>query len=376
MSVPISIQFPPVESDRLRALVDRFTTWAPSTYADGGFPEREMEELRRAGLLRITLPGEALDQERGHTAGVLRLLKEIGRGNLSVGRIYEGHLNALQLIKIYGTPEQRKRWYTDARAGHLFGVWNTQMADGVELHRKHDGGVRVAGSKSFCSGADRVTRPLITGVLRGDAPEDAGWQMAVLPLDEHRVKVDPTFWNPAGMRNSVSYKIDFSGIELGADDLLGGPEDYNRQPYLSGGAVRFAAVQLGGAAALLDATREYLRDLGRTEDPYQRTRVGQMAILVESGQLWLDRAGQLSDHSEDPAAVVHYANMVRTAIAGYCEQCLEMAQRSVGARGLLHPHPVARLHADLSMYLRQPAPDAALEAVGQYLLNGHGPAAH
>ncbi|NJB86393.1 alkylation response protein AidB-like acyl-CoA dehydrogenase [Lewinella marina] len=368
MSVPISNQRPPFDTARWDELRQRFAAWAPSTFADGGFPTREMDALRTEGLLGVTLPGAPLDQRHGHTPAQLRLLKEVGQANLSVGRIYEGHVNALQLIGIYGTETQRTRWFADARAGHLFGVWNTQMADGISFHPDPDGRVKVTGSKSFCSGSVRVTRPLITGNLQG------GWQMAVVPLDDHPVRVDESFWNPAGMRNSVSYKIDFTGITLEAADLLGGPNDYNRQPYFSGGAIRFAAVQLGGGAALLEATRDYLREVGRTEDPYQRTRVGQMAIYLESGHLWLERAGQLADQGGDPAHIVHYANMTRTAIAGYCEACLELAQRCVGARGLLHPHPLARLQADLTMYLRQPAPDAVLEAVGQYHLND--PAAH
>ncbi len=363
-------QPPPANSPDLRRtgeLRTRFRDWAAETYAHGGFPEREMDALRTSGLFAVTLPGEALDQQAGRTPGLLRLLTDIGTGNLSAGRIYEGHVNALQLIGRFGTEGQRRHWYAEARAGHLFGVWNTEMADGVHLHPDGVGTVRVAGSKSFCSGSSYVTRPVITGRLSADP---GGWQMAVVPLNDHLPEVDESFWTPLGMRNSVSHKVDFTGIRLDRHDLLGAPEDYNRQPWLSGGAIRFAAVQLGGAAALLEATLDYLRDAGRTTDPYQRSRVGQMTILVESGRQWLDRAGEIADSDPDPTRVIHYANMARTAIAGCCEECIQLAQRSVGARGLLHPQPIARLCADLSMYLRQPAPDAALEAVGKFLLDG------
>ena len=57
------------------------------------------------------------------------------------------------------------------------------------------------------------------------------------------------------MRASASFKIDFSGVEVSGDDLIGAPGDYHREPYFSGGAIRFAAVQLGGAEALLDHVR-------------------------------------------------------------------------------------------------------------------------
>ena len=361
--------FAPVEL--ARRLQQQFADWATETFATADYPEREMAAIQRAGLLHVILPGEALDCRHGNTPALLQLLKYIGQGNLSVGRIYEGHVNALQLVSIYGSPAQQQRWFADARAGHLFGVWNTEMHDGVHLEHQKDGSIRMLGSKSFCSGSVHVTRPIIPGVLRDKKGKELGWQMSVVPLDRYDPPVDKSFWMPLGMRNSVSYKIDFTGIPLDVTDLLGQPDDYNRQPYLSGGAIRFAAVHLGGAAALLEATRDYLHQLKRTEDCYHRTRVGRMAILVESGNHWLEQSGRLTDRSSNPAEIINYANMTRTAIADICTDCLRLAEHSAGARGMLHPYPFARLHADLSMYLRQPAPDAALEAVGQHYLNDH-----
>ena len=354
--------------DSLAALLENFRGTGYATFTDGGFPSAEFDALRAAGLLTVTLPGAALDAKGSHTPEMLRLLKLVGRGNLSVGRIYEGHLNALLLIHLYGTDAQRKRYYADARAGHLFGVWNTQMSDGVNFYRTADGGVTVVGSKSFCSGSTFVTRPIVTGVLNYEDDRRGRWQMTVLPLDRHRVSVNEEFWNPLGMRNSVSYKIDFTGVKLAAEELLGGPECYGIQPHFSGGAIRFAAVQLGGAEALLDATHAFLRQNNRSDCPHQRRRVGEMAILVESGNHWLEKAGRINDAETDTECIVTYANMTRTAIADICTQCLQLAERSIGVRGMLHPEPLARLHADLSTYLRQPAPDATLDQVGQYHL--------
>ena len=360
----------PFDLRGVQQLRRKFTGWAAETYSSGGYPAREMDALREAGLLHVTLPGEPLDHRHDNTAALLQLLQQIGQGNLAVGRIYEGHVNALQLINIYGTEAQRERWYADARNGHLFGVWNTEMRDGIHLRQQADGSVRVVGSKSFCSGSVHVTRPIITGVLSAKASRKAlGWQMVVLELDAYSPPIDESFWTPLGMRNSVSFKIDFTGILLAPQDLLGTTGDYNRQPYLSGGAIRFAAVQLGGAAAVLEALRQYLTELKRTDDPYHRTRVARMVMMVESGTLWLQRGGYVNDHSSDPQEVVNYANMVRSAITEYCTECLRLAEHSVGARGMLHPYPFARLHTDLTMYLRQPAPDFALESVGKHYLN-------
>ena len=340
------------------------------------FPKQAFAWLREAGLLGITLPDEALAFGHPTTAQQLHLLKLIGKGNLSVGRIYEGHINALLLIHLFGTIAQRERWYADAQPGqHLFGVWNTQAHDGITIVAQGDGHYVLQGAKTFCSGARHVTRPIVPGQLIDEYGNEQGWQMCIVPLDEHPdVPVDPTFWQPLGMKASVSHKIDFSGTWLTEEDLLGQPNDYHQQPYFSGGAIRFAAVQLGGAEAIFDATRRYLQQLRRTEDPYQRMRLGEMATLIETGNLWIQQAGEQADRDTPIAPTINYANMTRSVIERVGLDTMRLSERCVGARGLLYPEPFARLHADLTTYLRQPAPDIALAQVGQYVGEQTAPA--
>jgi len=235
-----------------------------------------------------------------------------------------------------------------------------------------DGRYRLQGSKTFGSGAGHVTRPLLTGAL-----PDGGWQMLILPADTQVPQLDKSFWQPLGMRASASFRVDFTGLEVGPDDLLGQPGDYYRQPWFSGGAIRFAAVQLGGAEAVFDETRHFLQKTGRTDDPYQRQRLGELAILIESGQQWLRAAAEHATrpHATDDAdTTVSYANMVRTAIEEICLRTLQLAERCVGARGLLRPEPFERIHRDLTHYLRQPAPDAALADAGRFALASTTPA--
>ena len=333
------------------------------------FPEQAFSWLREARLLDVTLPNEPLAFEQDSTARQLQLLKLIGKGNLSVGRIYEGHINALLLIHLFGTPAQQERWYADAQHGqHLFGVWNTQAHDGITIVAQGNGHYELRGAKTFCSGTHHVTRPIVPGQLIDKYGREQGWQMCVVPLNEHpHLPVDPTFWQPLGMKASVSHKIDFSGVVLTEEGLLGEPNDYHQQPYFSGGAIRFAAVQLGGAEAIFDATRTYLQQLRRTEDPYQRMRLGEMATLIETGNLWLRQAGEQADRKAASEQIINYANMTRTVIERIGLDIMRLSERCVGARGLLHPQPFARLHADLTTYLRQPAPDLALAQVGQYV---------
>ena len=356
----------------INQLVQRLADYAPQSDVEGAFPENEFQWLADAGLLAITLPDQELDFNQPQTGELLQLLKRIGSGNLSVGRLYEGHLNALLLIHLFGTTEQQKRYYTDViDHQRLFSVWNTQADDGVRIHAVGAGRYVLKGAKTFCSGAGWIQRPLITGELIG--ADRTGWQMCIVPTESVKaIPQDARFWQPLGMRSSASFKLDFTGIEVDEHDLLGEPGDYLRQPYFSGGAIRFAAVQLGAAEALVNETRTYLKNLNRISDPFQQARVSEMACLVESGNQWLTSAGNKTDawlaRNAEADKIVAYANMTRTAIEQICLRTLELAERSVGARGLMRPLPFERIHRDLSMYLRQPAPDAALTQTGHYVL--------
>ncbi len=345
----------------------------------GGFPAKEFERLAEAGFLIAPLHsdrgGSGLGFQSKRIGITLQILKQIGRGNLSLGRVYEGHVNALQLVQTFGSLPQVRKFAQDARDRKIFGVWNAEAEDGVKLLPAGEGRYRLTGSKTFCSGCGYVERPFVNGTL-----PDGGWQMFIVPMEQASVKVDPDWWQPPGMKASASYKVDFTGVELTAGDLIGQPGDYFRQPWLTAGVIRFAAVQLGGAEALFDATRIYLQNMGRIDHPHQQARLGKMAIALEQGHLWLQGGaaqveryapvfGGLPGKSQtDPAQLVGYANMVRTAIEQICIDMMQLAERCIGTRGLLPPHPMERIIRDLTLYLRQPAFDIALTGVGEHVL--------
>ena len=366
---------------RAAAIADYCAANSAAVDRNGAFPVKEFELIAEAGMLAAPLQPElgglGLGIDAGVTYEMLMLLKQIGRGNLAVGRVYEGHVNALQLIQTFGTKEQIEQLAGDARDRHkIFGVWNAEAEDGVKIIPLDEGRYRLEGSKTFASGAGYVERPFVNGAL-----PDGSWQMCVVPMEEVTTVSDPSWWQPSGMRATASFKVDFSGVEVDALAIIGNPGDYYRQPWLTAGVIRFAAVQLGAAEALFNATREYLYGLGRANDAFQSARVGRMAIAIESGNLWLRGAADLVKAyapifggyptlpNDQADKMVAYTNMVRTAIEQICMDVMQLCERSVGTRGLLPPKPMERIIRDLTLYLRQPAFDAALGNVGQYALS-------
>lgn len=342
------------------------------TEQTGKMPAEEILLLKKSGILSVVLPGGDLDFADGNTSALLALLKNVGRSNGAIGRIFEGHINTLYLIHLYADDTQREYWYSEVRTNKkLFGVWNTDSITGVSF--KAGQTILIVGAKGFCSGADLVDYALIGG--KTDLPSaTSDWQMVIVPMEQvEEFRIDRNSWQPMGMKASVSYTIDFSGIVLEQSALLGQAGDYLKSPYFLGGSIRFAAVQLGMAEAIYNKTVGFLRGLKRLDDPFQKMRIGKMAMAIHSGQLWIEKAGQNFDEWKETTAyherLVAYANLTRLTVESICLEVLQLSALCVGAKGLMGPGDLERWHRDLSYYLRQPAPDATLQNAANYLIH-------
>ncbi len=308
--------------------------------------------------------GDGLGTEAAGALGLLALLRAIGRGSLSLGRLYEGHVNALKLITQYGTETQLATAAQDLRDGHLFGIWVTDGADPVRLVET-DGGLRLAGAKSFASGACHLTRPLITA-----QPADGPPRMVVARLGDERA-ASPTIGGLCGMRGAVTGRCDFTGVAVAPEQMIGAPGDYLRQPEFSAGAWRGIAVALGGIDRLLDLLRRQLAERGRAENPHQAARIGEALIARETASMWARRAALLAEgEHHEPGDVAGTVNLARIACEGAGLAVIALVQRSLGLQGFLLTNPAERVIRDLATYLRQPAPDETLVEAAHWF-TGH-----
>jgi alkylation response protein AidB-like acyl-CoA dehydrogenase len=325
---------------------------------EGGFPECAFALLREAGALIAPLPqrlgGGGIGTEPEGAMALLALLRLIGRGSLAVGRLYEGHVNALKLIAVYGTEAQLRLAAGDAADGQLFGIWVTGGAAPLRLVETRER-YRLEGEKRFASGALHVTRPLVTA-----SPEAGLDRMLVVPLGPQRKAAD-TLGGLHGMRAARTGSCDFTGIELGAEALIGAPGDYLRQPEFSAGAWRGIAVALGGIDRLVSLLRNQLRQRGRHHNPHQLARIGEALIARETAAMWAARAATAAESgTDDPGDVAAIVGLARIAAEQAGLDVIRLVQRGLGLAGFLQDNPVERVMRDLATYLRQPAPDETL----------------
>lgn len=320
------------------------------------YPAESMAALSRAGLLRRFAPvaagGECFADAPARNLAMFDALRRVGRGDLSAGRLFEGHVNALALFDWYATPEQHIWLEAALLRDAVFGVWATEPAPGVKLVEAGD--VKTLfGAKSFASGAGGIDYAIVTV-----QPASGDRRLAIVPANE-AARADESGWRVRGMRASMSGTYDLTDCVVDADALLGQPGDYDREPRFTSGAWRFTAVQLGGIEALLAETRAALSSVALA-DPLARAAFGHALVATRTAWLWVGKAALHAAIEADAAPA--FARMTRGVVERAGLDVMEHAARLVGTRSAFAGQRIDKIIRDLSLYLRQAGPDQVRDA--------------
>jgi alkylation response protein AidB-like acyl-CoA dehydrogenase len=319
------------------------------------------EGFRRSGLAMSPFPinlggvGLADLRQHGELCMILRLL---GSADLSVARLFEGHVNAVSLVERYGDPDQLAALSEHIAKGGLSAVWGADDANGLKVEN-----ATLIGRKILASGAGFVTDPIVT------AKDDSGQFMCLLHLSMDEA-IDLSGWNAQGMRSTATGAIVLTGIGVFSENVIGLAGDFMRQPYFSGGAWRFCAAHVGATERLVDLFRDHLVATNRGGDPYQLQRLAQCVAAVKTARSWVEEAARrLSGEEAESSNVVAYANLTRMVTERCALDAMEAVQRGMGLISFIRPNPIERISRDLATYLRQPVPDLAMSDGGRAFLN-------
>jgi alkylation response protein AidB-like acyl-CoA dehydrogenase len=324
------------------------------------FPAAPLAELERAGALayncRAGLRRPPARQE-------LDLVRRVAAADGSVGRIFDGHLNAVERLAVQGPPELRDRELAAVWAGRLrAGVWGGNPIPGegppAEIRPSPTGEV-LRGVKTFCSGAGGLDRALVLAA-DGAGPPSAVW---VDLTDGRRVEVDTGWYRSHGLRASVSHRVVFHDAPILA--RIGPPGALAAQPWFSRDALRTAASWAGMAdtavAAALDrlAARPAVGEL-------EALAAGRIANAQRTIELWLGCAAQAMDaaSAELPQISVH----ARVAISEACRSLLDAAARACGSGPFARAEALDRARRDLEVFLLQHRLEPLLARAGADIL--------
>ncbi len=322
----------------------------------------EIARLREAGLLAACLPpahggiGLGMGDSNRTTRLAVDVLRRLGRANLSVARLIEGHLNAVKLIVLYAEPALAHGIFAEVAEGALLGVWAADSEPRLVAEGSGDV-LALAGAKRFASGLGLVSYALV-------ALDEGGEQrLAVVEVDDAG-RQDAPAWNAAGMRATLSGRFDFTGMAIHRRHLVGGPGDYRREPHFEGGVWRYCAAHVGGAQALIETWRALAEGRGALDEPLQLARLGRAVALADAAAATVEKCAiEVEAAAGDADAIeraVARALLARQFVEEACVEIMALAERSLGTQAHDRHSTVERQRRDLSLFLRQAALDAKL----------------
>ena len=275
---------------------------------------RHDRRWRRAGAL----------SRRGPISREWELVRAVAQADGSVGRIVDGHYNAVERIELLAAEPLRSAHLEEVAAGQRWlGVWGADPAPGegepARVVRAGDE-LTLEGVKTFCSGAGGLDGALVV------ARDGEARRVAYVDLSAG-VEIDRSWFAAAGMRASESHLVRFHGARVHA--LLGGPDELLRDPWFGRDAIRTAASWAGIADAARAAALEALAPRALAGDDLAALAVGRIDTHAQTIDLWLAEAGRRADAHPD-AAMRACSVHLREAVARAAQAIVDEALRAAG----------------------------------------------
>lgn len=380
-------------SSEARDLVERVSTLSAGRFAaraaeydrTATFPAEDFDDLFQAGLHAAAVPTEygglGLGPYRDNVFTLWMMTRELAKADLSLARCWEGHVNSLVLLDGLGTEDQKLRWFDGVvNRGDKWVAWSGEPqapAPGETARfgttvESVPGGFVVDGTKVFSTSAGGaqwaillVNRSGPGGARHATSPDDV--MMMACDLSDRSVSFDPSWWNPIGMRATVSHLARFERTFIPSENVIGRPGQYLSEGWQTCFTPHYAASFLGAAEAAYQFTVDFLGRQRKGDDPFVQQHVGQMAVNVETGYLWLRHVARLWETRDYDAAKLA-GSRARWLIEVLAEETVKHGIRACGARSMNRPSALERIYRDLSFYVRHDNADHIVATIGRSVL--------
>ena len=287
------------------------------------FPAADIEDLRDSGLLRLLVP-ERLGGMGGSFADYSDVAMRLGAASGSSALLFNMHAcvtGALagvpdDIALALGVPEVfftgRDDILRRAAAGAMYGVAISERKSGSRLsairttYVREDGGFRLRGNKSTCSGAGHLDGYLIAA-RDLDPPEGSGPIISYFILPADAIGAVEQTWDPMGMRSTCSNGFTIDAL-VGTEALVGveGVALLLAETMPEWLVASYAAVYVGVAIGAFDAAVAHARttlatapsddaelhDVALSSSPWVRQRIGRAEAQVAAARLVVEDAAR------------------------------------------------------------------------------------
>ncbi len=278
-------------------------------------------------------------------AELVEALLVLGRTDVPLARLAEGHLDAVRILGQAGAEPV-------ARA--LYGVWASRSQQtGLRAEPVGADGLRIDGTLRFASGAGLLDRALVPVWL-------ADGRHLLVDLDVTGLPVDATVWRSGAMQASRTHELRVAELAVPAGAQVGEPDFYLRRPGFFPGGVGVAACWVGGAARVVDL----LRDRHPQPSPTQQSRFGRIRTDLVAAAATVRAAGQVLDDPPGGLDRQLLATEARAVAAEAVRRILHEARLLTGPAGLALDDGIAHAVPDLEMYTLQQNSDGDAALLG------------
>ncbi|WP_424187485.1 acyl-CoA dehydrogenase family protein [Actinokineospora sp. G85] len=287
---------------RARQVAARLAEDAVRREAKGAEPVAEIEELRSAGLLALTIP-TALGGHGRDWPTAFAVVGEIAAADASIGHLLGYHYLQLWRPWLFDVPERATELAGQTAANGWFWAGVSNPRDqALILTDAPGGGFTCDGVKFFATGASVADR-LVVSALH---PPTGGKLTFVLDAGAPGLRYLGD-WDNLGQRLSASGGVEFTSVRVDPADVLGstggatGAQEDPRGSLISlGFQLALTQVLAGLGRGALRTGAAYTRDKSRAwptsgvdsavDDPHTQAAYGTLSARLDAAELLVDRA--------------------------------------------------------------------------------------
>ena len=326
------------------------------------YPEALVATMGRLGLFGLNIPEEYGGADAGYTT-FAAVFEELARAWLGLSGILATHLVLCDILKSFGTPEQRQRFLPVLAQGEARGALclsETEAGSDLQSLRTtatRDGDVyRINGSKMWITNARHAQMFLVlTKTDTSVKPAHRGISAFVAEKGQPGLTVGRDI-PKLGYRGLETCEVHFDNFAVPAANLIGGVEGQGFAQVMTGfeaERLNLAARALGLARAAFEDAIAYAQQrvtFGKPIAQHQaiQLKLADMATRIEATRLLTYSAAEKKDRGERCDLEVAMAKVFASETA--VEASLE-AMKILGGNGYSKDFPIERYYRDAPLTL-------------------------
>lgn len=361
--------------EKLATLEDFIKGNAQRHDEESSFPHENINELRKIGYPKLTLPKEyggegfniydavLIQETLGSYDGSTAL--SIGWTLLTVGDVYETK----------GWPEEKLNAFAKAvTEGAIINKIVSEVITGSPIRGGRPGTNAIKegnkwvlnGRKAYATCSPELDYFLVTAWV----PEIESTGNFLVHKDTPGLSIDET-WDVVSMRATGSHDLVLENVTLDESDLVEIP-NYNTGFKLNGWLLTVPATYLG----IAQAARDYAIEFANTHSPNSikgtiatlpnvQALIGEIELelakarftLYGAAQSYVDLQNKGEITAEEATAIVNAVNISKHVVTNAALAVVDKAMRVVGAKSLQRNNPLQRYYRDVRAGLHNPPMD-------------------